>query len=284
MNLFIRSSSFRRTASLAVIAVVAAESLLSVSAHAQQGGPPQGQGQGQGGQGLDRGHRLHSVAGVVWPSRNARAERATRAVAGFSLNAVATRSREPVNARSHARRLDPNAPSREGRRMAPPNPNDPLRRISPLPSGPALVRATALAVAALAAAGCTEDDPEPTPDAATADAASADASAADAASVDAASADATQREDMPHLPPMPPPRDDAAVVDAVVETDAAPPEDTGPIPPMPPPREDAAPPEDMGPIPPMPPPPEDAAFPVDMEPIPPMPPPPPPMPAPPEPR
>ena len=48
MNLFIRSSSFRRTASLAVIAVVAAESLLSVSAHAQQGGPPQGQGQGQG--------------------------------------------------------------------------------------------------------------------------------------------------------------------------------------------------------------------------------------------
>ena len=51
MNLFIRSSSLRRTASLAVIAVVAAESLLSVSAHAQQGGPPQGQGQGQGGQG-----------------------------------------------------------------------------------------------------------------------------------------------------------------------------------------------------------------------------------------
>ena len=28
--------------------------------------------------------------------------------------------------------------------MAPPNPNDPLRRVSPLPSGPALVRATAL--------------------------------------------------------------------------------------------------------------------------------------------
>ncbi len=48
MNLFIRSSSFRRAASLAVIAVLAAESGLSM-AHAQQGGPPQGQGQGQGG-------------------------------------------------------------------------------------------------------------------------------------------------------------------------------------------------------------------------------------------
>jgi len=60
MNRFIPTASIRRSASLIVAAVVAAESLLSVSAFAQQGAPPAqggggGQGQGGGGQGGGRG-------------------------------------------------------------------------------------------------------------------------------------------------------------------------------------------------------------------------------------
>lgn len=54
MNRFIPTVSIRRSASLIVAAVVAAESLLSVSAFAQQGAPP-AQGGGGGGQGQGGG-------------------------------------------------------------------------------------------------------------------------------------------------------------------------------------------------------------------------------------
>jgi hypothetical protein len=164
----------------------------------------------------------------------------------------------------------------ENRRLPP----DPLRRVTPLPSGPALVAATLAGALGLAACQSETDDPPPADARTDTDAGEADQGVS--------GVDMMLTPPMPppdaevFVPPMAPPDDrgfvapDAGLADGALPPDLGGPEpDATPLPdgeiiaPMPPPQDAAVPP--------------DAAPPPDMELIPPMPPPmpPPPMPPPP---
>ncbi|MCK6574179.1 hypothetical protein L6V77_24125 [Myxococcota bacterium] len=151
------------------------------------------------------------------------------------------------------------------------SPPDPLRRVTPLPSGPALVAATLAGALGLAACQSETDDPPPADARADTDAGEADQGAP--------ASDLAVTPPMPppdaevFVPPMAPPDDLGFNISDAGPADGALPADLGglvpdvtPLPdgeviaPMPPPQDaavppDAAPPPDMALVPPMPPPP-----------------------------